>query len=77
MLGHAQLESKAIYTYVWILKLLEVYAGKHPAARIRQASYGRRLATRPSLVPKLPLCSPPPDHEAVEEDAVANETTET
>jgi site-specific recombinase XerD len=34
MLGHAQLESTAIYAHVSILKLLEVYAATHPAARI-------------------------------------------
>jgi integrase/recombinase XerD len=37
MLGHAQLDTTAIYTHVSILKLLEVYAATHPAARIGQA----------------------------------------
>jgi site-specific recombinase XerD len=37
MLGHLQLESTAIYTHVSILKLLEVYAATHPAARIGRA----------------------------------------
>ena len=32
-----QLESTAIYTHVSILKLLEVYAATHPAARIGHA----------------------------------------
>jgi integrase/recombinase XerD len=77
MLGHAQLESTAIYTHVSILKLLEVYAATHPAARIGQAP--ARAEARDEALARAEAAEllTALDDEAVEEDPVANATTET
>jgi integrase/recombinase XerD len=77
MLGHAQLESTAIYTHVSILKLLEVYAATHPAARIGQPP--ARAKARDEALARAEAADllTALDDEAVEEDAVANATTET
>jgi integrase/recombinase XerD len=77
MLGHAQLESTAIYTHVSILKLLEVYAATHPAARIGQAPARAKARNEAFARAEAAELLTAFDDEAVEEDPVANEATET
>jgi hypothetical protein len=75
--GHAQLESTAIYTHVSILKLLEVYAATHPAARIGQAPARAKARNEALARAEAADLLTALDDEAVEEDAVANATMET
>jgi hypothetical protein len=72
-----RIESTAIYTHVSILKLLEVYAAAHPAARIGQPP--ARAKARDEALARAEAANllTALDDEAVEEDAVANATMET
>ena len=73
MLGHAKLETTAIYTHVSIIALREVYAATHPAALIGPVQARPGALDGQAEAGELLTALAEDD----DEDAVANEMTKT